>query len=45
MRILSVPQAANQAIKKRQTLGELSPNINPLDRKQIIYIAKDPIHY
>ena len=38
------PQAANQAIKKRQTLGELSPNINPLDRKQIIHIAKDPIH-
>ena len=37
-------QAANQAIKKRQTLGELSPNIKPLDRKQVIRITKDPIH-
>ena len=38
------PQAANQAIKKRQTLGELSPNIKPLDTRQIIHIAEDPIH-
>jgi hypothetical protein len=38
------PIAANQGIKKRQALGELDPNIRPLDRKQIIHITEDTEH-
>jgi hypothetical protein len=38
------PIAANQGIQKRQALGELHPNIKPLDRKQIIHIAEDTEH-
>jgi hypothetical protein len=38
------PIAANQGIKKAQVLGELNPNIKPLDRKQVIAIAEDKVH-
>ena len=38
------PAAANQWIKERQALGELDPNIKPLNRKQVINIAEHKEH-
>jgi hypothetical protein len=36
--------AVNQGIQKRQALGELDANTRPLNRRQIINIAKDIVH-